>query len=73
MDAKEVYDRYVSKLSPKDRQRLLDLISENLPNEPGPAAHRSLLELEGVGAEIWSGIDAQQYVDDLRKEWDQRL
>jgi hypothetical protein len=28
--------------------------------------------LEGLGAEIWTGIDAQRYVDDLRREWDHR-
>jgi hypothetical protein len=28
----------------------------------------SLLELEGPGAEIWQGIDAQQYVNELRDE-----
>ncbi|MCK6457196.1 MAG: hypothetical protein L6Q92_11790 [Phycisphaerae bacterium] len=34
---------------------------------PGP--HRSILELEGLGAEIWVGVDARQYVDELRDEW----
>jgi excisionase family DNA binding protein len=33
---------------------------------------RSLLEFEGVGAEIWGGVDAQEYVNELRKEWDHR-
>jgi hypothetical protein len=28
--------------------------------------------LEGLGAEIWQGIDAQQYVDEQRDEWDRR-
>jgi hypothetical protein len=38
----------------------------------GVRQHRSLLELEGLGAEIWQGIDAQDYVNELRKEWDHR-
>ena len=33
---------------------------------------RSLLELEGLGAEIWEGIDAQEYVNELRNEWEHR-
>ncbi len=33
---------------------------------------RSLLEFEGVRAEIWGGVDAQEYVNELRKEWDHR-
>lgn len=32
----------------------------------------SLLDLEGLGAEIWSGVDAAKYVDGLRGEWDDR-
>jgi hypothetical protein len=38
----------------------------------GAPSQRSLLELEGLGAEIWQGIDAQDYVNELRKEWDHR-
>jgi hypothetical protein len=37
-----------------------------------PGRGRSLLELEGLGAELWQRIDAQKYVDQLRSEWDQR-
>jgi excisionase family DNA binding protein len=40
-------------------------------NQGGPQT-RSLLEFEGVGAEIWGGVDAQEYVNELRKEWDHR-
>ncbi|MEN9935409.1 MAG: hypothetical protein RLZZ387_1988 [Chloroflexota bacterium] len=28
------------------------------------------MELHGLGAEIWRGIDAQAYVNELRDEWD---
>lgn len=34
---------------------------------PGP--HRSILELEGLGVEIWAGVDAKEYIDELRDEW----
>ena len=30
----------------------------------------SILELRGMGKEIWEGIDAQEYVNKLRDEWD---
>jgi hypothetical protein len=40
-------------------------------NLTGRGSH-SLLELEGLGAEIWSGTDAQDYVSQLRGEWDHR-
>jgi len=31
--------------------------------------HR-ILELEGLGANIWKGIDAQEYVCNERESWD---
>jgi hypothetical protein len=30
---------------------------------------RSILELEGLGKEIWQGIEAQRYVDQERDSW----
>lgn len=29
----------------------------------------SLLGLKGLGKSLWKGIDAQDYIDDLRDEW----
>src|SRR5262249_28394144 len=31
---------------------------------------RSLLDLEGLGAELWDGVDAQEYGDQPGMEWD---
>ena len=36
----------------------------------GKKKRHSLLELEGLGAEIWKGIDAQEYVRKEREAWD---
>jgi len=30
------------------------------------------MELHGLGKEIWQDIDAQEYVNHLRDEWDSR-
>ena len=30
----------------------------------------SIMELEGLGADIWEGIDAQEYVRKERESWD---
>ena len=30
---------------------------------------RSILELQGLGKELWSDIDAQEYVDEERATW----
>lgn len=40
--------------------------------QPATLNARSLLELEGLGAEIWNGVDAQDYVNALRDEWETR-
>ncbi len=33
---------------------------------------RSLLDLDGLGQEIWEGIDPKHYIDELRNEWGDR-
>ena len=30
---------------------------------------RNIMELRGLGKEVWAGVDAKQYVNDLRDEW----
>jgi hypothetical protein len=69
--AEEIYAQYVRGLPPAERLRLLEITARDLASDV-ESRERSLLELEGLGAEIWQGIDAQAYVDDLRKEWDAR-
>jgi hypothetical protein len=34
-----------------------------------PQPKRSILELEGLGKEIWNGIDAGEYVNQERDSW----
>lgn len=36
------------------------------------ASQRNIMELHGKGADVWGGVDAAEYVDELRSEWDQR-
>ncbi|MDA1049540.1 MAG: hypothetical protein O3C40_03550 [Planctomycetota bacterium] len=38
----------------------------------GKTPQRSIMELRGKGADLWRGVDAATYVDELRSEWDQR-
>lgn len=57
-------------MSIQERKRLISIIVDTLA-EPEGEDH-SLLELEGLGREIWQGMDAQDYVNQLRSEWDDR-
>ena len=73
-DIDDLYARHIKPLPPADRLRLLALLAHDLalvavPDQPGA---RSLLEFEGLGAELWQGVDAQEYVHTLRAEWDHR-
>lgn len=62
-------------LSLQERKELVKQLVDTLetPSSQSPAREKhSILELAGLGAEIWQGIDAQEYVDQLRSEWDER-
>lgn len=38
-----------------------------------PMARRhSILELRGLGREVWQGVDPKKYINELRNEWDAR-
>lgn len=54
-----------------DRKRLISLIVDTL-TEPPSEKQRNIMEFRGVGKEMWAGVDAQEYVNRLRDEWDQR-
>lgn len=78
LDLDELYARHVKPLPPEDRLRLLAVIARDLAaDQEGRQLHqhgraRSLLEPEGVGADLWADVEAQDYVRELRAEWDQR-
>ncbi len=68
----QLYHEHIKPLPMADRLRLVEMIAKDAA-EGHPAAAdqpRSILELEGLGAELWQGVDPQQYVNSLRKEWD---
>jgi len=75
LSAKGIYDQLVKHLPPEERMQLIEMVNRDLVSRQAdaPETHkRSLKELHGLGAAKWEGIDAQEYVDDLRKEWDHR-
>jgi hypothetical protein len=61
----------IPKLSTQERKDLIHLLVDSLAETDEPKTH-SLSELRGLGADIWQGIDAQTYIDQLRDEWDHR-
>ena len=73
--AEEIYERHIKPLPVAERLRLLEMTARDLASqsatETGGPRH-SIMELHGLGKEIWAGIDAQTYVNTLRAEWDHR-
>jgi len=73
--AERLYEQQIRSLPASERLRLVALIAQDLAMPPSTTKQprqRSLLELEGLGSDIWEDIDAQEYVNELRKEWDHR-
>ena len=69
----QIYAHHIKNLPADLRLRLLALLADGLAGEAAASKkERSLLELEGLGAGLWEGLDAQKYVDDLRREWGHR-
>ena len=68
-----LYHSYIEQIPVSEQLQLIAVISQHLAQHPAnqkTPKTRSLLELEGLGAEIWNGVDAQEYVNELRDEWE---
>ena len=73
----DVYDEHIQHLSPAEKLHLVELIARKLAevrivSASGQSNSRDITELHGLGAEIWHGIDPQEYIDESRDEWDKR-
>ena len=70
----QTYDDYVKEiqtLTPEEQLSLVKIISAGLKKTlRGKKAKHSVMELEGLGADIWKGVDAQEYVLKERNSWD---
>jgi hypothetical protein len=65
------YAKGVLFLTPDEQMKLMELILSTLrpviqKTKPG----HSIMELEGLGADIWKNMDAQEYVRRERESWD---
>ncbi|MBD2104948.1 hypothetical protein [Leptolyngbya sp. FACHB-261] len=61
--------RQVENLKPDEQLRLLAGLAGIVSRRMAPKPKYSIMELEGLGKEIWQGIDAQEYVDQERDSW----
>jgi hypothetical protein len=58
-------------LTPEEQLRLIEDLSSLIHQQVVMTAKpkRSILELRGLGKEIWHGVDAQEYVNQERDSW----
>lgn len=65
----------LEKLTPEEEAELETFAASLLARRelesinPVEKPSHSILELKGLGKEIWEGIDAQEYVDQERRSW----
>ena len=62
--------RQIVNLTPDEQLRLLEELTTIVRGRSQSKPKHSIMELEGLGKEIWQGIDAQEYVDQERLSWD---
>ncbi len=60
---KERLAQSIEKMTPDEQAAVLEVVRLMIRNR---SKEHSIMELEGLGKEIWQGIDAQEYVDELR-------
>ncbi len=61
--------RRAQRLTPADQLRLLEELAAQVRGPATLQPRRSILDLQGMGKEIWLGMDAQEYVDRERASW----
>ena len=65
------YVRGIKGLRPEEQLSLVEIISARLKRTLARKKPKhSVMELEGLGADVWKGIDVQQYVRRERESWD---
>jgi hypothetical protein len=68
----DAYDQIVSRfgdLTPIEQQQLIHELTNAIAHCGAPMKRRSILELQGLGKEIWQGVDAADYVRLERASW----
>jgi hypothetical protein len=62
--------KQIQELTTQDQLRLLEALAALVRRQMNPGPQHDIMELQGLGKEIWEDIDAQAYVDQERASWD---
>ena len=64
--------REIHRLSIEQRKALIMILVDSLTKPETSEKTHSILEFEGIGERLRNEVDAQDYVSQLRSEWDHR-
>lgn len=56
-------------LSPEDKARLVESLAADLRQSFENQRSHSIMELKGLGKELWQGIDVEKYIEEERSSW----
>lgn len=73
--AASTYDRILrlsEYLELPEQLELIETLTRMVRARVAGSTARSIMELEGLGAEIWREVDAQEYVNQERATWGSR-
>jgi hypothetical protein len=62
--------KLVLQLEPLEQLRLVAQIAEQVRHRLAALPPRSVMELEGLGKEIWQDVDVDEYIKQERASWD---
>ena len=71
-NTKNIYDEHIKSLPREQQVQLRDLLQTELESGSDNGPRHSILELHGLGKEIWQDVDPNEYVRKLRDEWRER-
>jgi plasmid stability protein len=54
----------------RERRSVSQEVLRILEQATGPSETQSILELRGLGKDVWKGIDPAAHVDEERRAWD---
>jgi hypothetical protein len=60
----------VLQLTREEQLRLLAALASMLGYQIAAQPLHSILEFEGMGKELWEGVDVKQYIEEERNSWD---
>lgn len=56
-------------LDPAEQIHLLEELASLVRQQMTPQTRRSILELQGLGKEIWQDVDVEDYIEQERDSW----